>query len=370
MADTISVDIRVILLVVMAAGAGSAGGQIPRPAVPPRASQLTMPTGLDNFFYVIAINFDAPAVCQKINPSADGDGGGMSPRGYQIETLRTECYRGLANHLRDARLCDEVIPVRTDILDGSKFDKAGCLAALNGDRAIAVPDLNPTDPFVHLMNAVGFDDRRVAEYLYDANPANSRTHDAYKELRGDHTFLERVQAAQSYSEPRAEARIRIANAAEFLYEMIAVDSGDPSLCVKVSPNATLIGPGRKTALLRSRCVVAIAYNTRNAALCEELPLAGAFPYVNNQYDSVEACRSLVAIYSRPDFNSGGVHDGPSFFPHAADFEEALRQIGYPDPTARSRQATPDDYWEVLSRLSREGSVDERDDVLRRVMRLQ
>jgi len=45
--------------------------------------------------------------------------------------------------------------------------------------------------------------------------------------------------------------------------MVAVAVPDASLCAKVSPNATFLTYGRATALLRSRCFVSIAYNTRD-----------------------------------------------------------------------------------------------------------
>jgi hypothetical protein len=109
-----------------------------------------------------------------------------------------------------------------------------------------------------------------------------------------------------------------------------------------------------------------------ATLREQLPRAGAFPHVINGYDSLESCRSTVAIYSRPDFNSGGLHVGPSPFPRAADFETALRQIGYSREYVRTRvaQPTPDDYWTFLLNLTLNGSPQDRHEFLRRVMSLQ
>jgi hypothetical protein len=70
-----------------------------------------------------------------------------------------------------------------------------------------------------------------------------------------------------------EARIRAANAPEFLYEMVAVDIRE---------------------------------------------------------------REAVAVHSRPDFKSE-LHAGPSAFPHAADFVTALQQIGYSTEYARARR---------------------------------
>jgi len=123
------------------------------------------------------------------------------------------------------------------------------------------------------------------------------------------------------------------------YQMVAVAVPDASLCAKVSPNATFLTYGRATALLRSRCFVSIAYNTRDAALCDRLPRAGSFPHVIDHYDSVEGCAKNVAIYRRPGFDSGGLTYGFMPFAHASDFADALRDIGYASE-AVSRAATP------------------------------
>src|SRR4051812_31537368 len=92
---------------------------------------LEPPSDLDDFFFVVAINFKAPAVCERITPSADGGGSSIAAPGHQIRSLRSSCYRELAPLLHDASLCDKVVPVRTALLDGSRLDKAECLSRLN-----------------------------------------------------------------------------------------------------------------------------------------------------------------------------------------------------------------------------------------------
>jgi hypothetical protein len=347
-------------------------GQTGRPPTPPRVAPVTLqfPTDLDNFYYVVAMNFKVPVLCQRINPLADGGGGGWSPEGYQIRTMRSSCYSNLSAILHDPSLCNQVVAVRTQALDGSKENKADCLARKE-PWDVAVPDVHNMEPFIRQLRALGYGDREVEEAEYDENQVNTKTYAAYEQLRGDSVFLQRLRAAQSYSEPRARARVRAANALEFLYEMVAVDIREPSLCARISPNATFADSGGKTALLYSRCYLYLAHNTRDAALCEPLPRAGTFPYINDIYDSFERCREAVAVYSRPDFKSD-LHSGPSPFPHAADFERALQQIGYSSEYARTLVAmpSPDAYWEFVSRLSLRGPPRDRSEFVRRVMGLR
>lgn len=326
-----------------------------------------MPTDLENFLYLIAVDFEAPQVCGRIRRSAEGGGGGLfSERGFQISSLRSDCYRNLAWNLHDPRLCDQATAVRTAWLDGSKMDKAYCLNGVYGKGwgEYAVP--NAMGPFVRYMRLLGYDDARVAADRWEENPYLTETHATYERLRTDGTFIEWLRTAPDFFEPPSADTLRPARAAEFLYQMVAIDAGDAILCAKISPNATL-----RTALLRSRCFVSIAYNTKNDALCAELPRIGTFPHVNGQGDSREACEHTVAADKRPGFDRGLLRDGPSAFPRPSDFQDALQQIGYPqDARWRVPAPTPEDYWRFLLRMRHERSGDDRRELLRNVMALK
>ena len=115
--------------------------------------------------------------------------------------------------------------------------------------------------------------------------------------------------------------------------------------------------------------VSIAYNSKNDALCAQLPRIRTFPHVNDH--SREACEYTVASYRRPGFDRGGLRDGPSAFPRPSDFQDALQQIGYPqDARSRVPAPTPEDYWQFLSKMSFQGSEDDRRELLRKVMALR
>ena len=285
--------------------------------------------------------------------------------------MRSSCYRSLAWDLHDPGLCDQVIPVKTAAYDGSKMDKAHCLEGVSGDGSHTVAAPGFMEPFVRYMRLLGYDDARVAADRYDENPLLTETQAAYERLRADGTFIERLRTAPDFFEPPSAGTLRPARAAEFLYQMVAIDAEDASLCAKVSPNATFTDPWHRTALMRSRCFVSVAYNTKNDALCAELPRKGTFPHVSDQYDSREACEYTVAVYKRPGFDRGLLRDGPSAFPRASDFQDALEQIGYPqDARIRVPAPTPEDYWYFLSKMSIQGSEDDRRELLRKVMALR
>jgi hypothetical protein len=348
---------------------------VTRPIVSPRlpSVRLRASTDLEDFLYLIAENFKAPQVCDRISPSAEGGGGGgWSERGFQISSMRSDCYRNLAWELHDPQLCDQAIAVRTATLDGSRMDKAYCLNGVNGKGWGEVESPHAMQPFVRYMRLLGYDDARVAAGRYDESPENSETYAAYERLRTDQTFIERLRTGPDFFEPPSADKLRPARAVEFLYQMVAIDTADASLCAKVSPNATFTDLGHHKALLRSRCFAAIAYNTKSDMLCAQLPRIGTFPHINQYgYDSLEGCEKMVAIYRRPNFNSGGIRYGPSAFPRPSDFQDALRQIGYPqDARSRVPAPTPDDYWQFLLRMKYQGSDDDRRELLRKVMALR
>lgn len=335
----------------------------------PFAAELDVPTDRDNFFHVVAVNFNAPELCGRINPRADGGGGALAPAGYQITSLQSSCYRILADAMKDPSLCDRVVAVKTSTFDGSKMDKADCLAG-RGSGAIVTPDPNAMEPFVALMRTVGYGDREVLESEYQENPENSSTFDAYSRLRDDPEFLQRLQSAPSYEEPRSDSDTRTAHPVEFLYQMVAVERGDAAFCAKVSPNATFVYSDKR-ALLRSACYLHLAFNTRQAALCDPLPRAGSSPLINEKYDSYEHCREIVAVYSRPTFKSD-THYAPSPFSQAGDFPVALQAVGYPIDYTSTLVPNPpsSSYWEFVSRLRFEGTEADRAEFVRRVIALQ
>jgi hypothetical protein len=332
--------------------------------------ELDVPSDRDNFFHVVAVNLNAPELCGRINPRADGGGGALALAGYQVTSLQSSCYRILADAMHAPSLCDRVVPVRTLTLDGSKMDKADCLSGRESGT-IVTPDPNAMGPFVALMQSVGYGDREVLESEYQENPENSSTFAEYSRLRDDPAFLLRLQSAPSYQEPRSNSDTRSAHPIEFLYQMVAVERGDAALCAKVSPNATFADSSEKPALLQSTCYLHLAFNTRQEGLCDPLPRAGSSPLINENYDSYERCRDTVAVYNRPTFQSA-THYGPHPFPHAADFPAALEAAGYPATYTSTLVPKPasSSYWDFVSRLRFQETDADRAEFVQRVVALR
>jgi hypothetical protein len=292
------------------------------------ATFLRLPSDRDEFFHIVAVNFQQPALCDRIDARADAsEGGWESP--YRIRRLRSVC--------------------RDDVKDAT----------------ITTPH-SPMPRFAALMRAVGYSDADVVQAAWDENPYLTPTYDRYKELLANEVFRSRVRAARSYDEPRDPGRLRPARPVEFLYQMVAIDRPEADLCSKVSPNAT-VREGVATALLQVRCHLHIAFNTRDLGLCEALPANGSFPYT--RYESREQCRETVAIYRRPDFNSG-LRDGPTLFPRAADLPASLSEIGYQEGEPVPLAPAAKEYWEFVVRLKYRGLPADKAEFVRRVEALK
>ena len=212
-------------LVATLLASGTVVGCSPREIVraPISATFLRMPRDRDEFFNIVAVNFQEPALCDRIATRADGSTGGWdSP--YRIRRLRSVC--------------------RDDVKE----------------KTITTPQGMPG--FAAHVRAVGYSDADVVQAAWDENPELTPTYDRYKELLANEVFRSRVRAARSYDEPRDPGRLRPARPVEFLYQMVAIDRPEADLCSKVSPNAT-VREGGATALLQVRCHQHIAFNTRD-----------------------------------------------------------------------------------------------------------
>jgi len=339
-------------------------GPISRPSQRARlpVSDLQMPTDLDNFFDIIANAFKAPDLCERIHPLANGGGGGFNPRGLEVERLQSSCYYNVAIELHDPSLCEHVKPVRIEGMDGSRFDAAYCRDHLFAPTSV-IPDPHRMGPFVHFMQQLGFGDGEVGDYIYEQSPYEHPVYSAYKELRGDRDFLARVQRGPNYNEAEAPAAIRYANPVEYLYEMLALDSNDPSLCGRISPNAAV----GKAGLLRPECYLKIAQNQRNPALCEQVHAFEKTPGAGRHY-SPEYCYKSIEGLKQPD--SAGFHDEPIFFPRPRFFKEALHQLGDDRDADALAGPSPDDYWEFLQGLAYSHDSNLRAEFLRRVRALK
>jgi TonB family protein len=145
-------------------------GAVPKPVLPGLLPlvELRPPTELENFFYVVGVNFHAPAVCERIGALVMGSSGGFSGQGFQVQDLRSECYEEMSRRVHDPKLCEHVTPLRISGLDGSGLDKENCLKQLYGLQTI----VSPFDyaVFARFVQELGYDDAGIARSPYKLDP--------------------------------------------------------------------------------------------------------------------------------------------------------------------------------------------------------
>jgi hypothetical protein len=289
------------------------------------AAVFHAPSDRDTFLFQVALNFKVPELCDRIDARADSQ---------QIGAVRSK--------------------------------RSVCHAILKGERH-SVSEEVPWDMamFAEQVRALGYSDADMRQSAH-----GDPYYGAYQQLLDSGTFRARVRGGPSYAEPRDRDRPRQANVLEFLYQKVAIDKREPALCAKISPNATFTDHGDVTVLLHSRCYLNLAFNLRDAALCQPLPAAGSFPLINEGYDSRDKCLETVKIYARPSFKSTGTY-GPYPFVRADDLLVGLREIGYAASELPSIPgAEPEEYWEFVSRLKFGGPVTERAEFVRRTMAMK
>jgi hypothetical protein len=296
---------------------------------------LHPPSDRDQFFFLVAVDFKQPDLCDRIDGRADAStGGGWETGDFHLRRLRSECSSRV-----------------------SRRDWAPS----------EVPRSMPA--FATQMRALGYTDADLAEWVYNQHHYSTLVDDLYRDLLAADEFRSRLRAAASYAEPRDPARLRSATLLEIVYQMVAVDAPEAVLCSRISPNATVKDAVGAPKSLQSRCHAHIAFTTRDSGLCESLPADRSFPYVDSGYDSREDCQRIVAIYRQRDAKEIRPY-APTRLSRAADLRHVLHDIGYPvEKLPHVPAPTDDDYWEFVSDLSFRGDPNARAEFLRRVAAL-
>jgi hypothetical protein len=291
---------------------------------------LHRPSDRDQFFFLVAVDFEQPALCSRIDGRADASRGGGWGGEFEIRRLRSVCHSHLAL------------------------------------RSQETPLWMPA--FAAQVRDLGYTDADLAEWVYNTHHNSTLADDLYRDLLADDEFRSRLRAAASHAEPRDAARLRSATLLEIVYQMVAIDAREGALCSRISPNATYNNFGPR--LLQSRCYVHMVFDTRDSGLCELLPAARSFPRADIGYDSREGCQTIVPMHRQRSVSDGDAN-GPTRLSRAADLQQVLRDIEYPvDRLPQVPRPTDDDYREFVSALNFRGPADARAEFLRRVAALK
>jgi hypothetical protein len=316
----------------------------------------------DDFLYVAAWTLKESALCGKIDARAIGRPDQRDST--DLTYMQSDCYRNVAAMLRAPQLCHNVKSAGVDRLIGSPVAKFKCRKQnYTQGTAMQGSDFN----FVRAMQFFGFTDEYLTQIHYEGRP------DIYllpilNELQADSTFLSRLQASPSYAEPSAPEHQRDAHPLEFLDEMAAVQWDLPALCQKISSNSRERTISPYTPPLRGVCYANIAFNRRDNALCRELPHAKNFQQTN-QSAFLEGCMKNVAVLRNPNSNVQWVHYGPGVFPTWPQFQQAIKELGYPPTTSwlHLPQPTSQEYENYLWELAVPEHQLAREDFVRRVL---
>lgn len=350
------------------------------------------------FYHDVAVDMDAPELCEKIFSGAGGTAG-FAPKGYQISLRRSECFTDVAFNTKNPNLCNEVVSVSTLFLDGSKVSKWHCLQNIsNPQRAgrIASNGLLST-PLSRILNEMGIDPYAVTKPYsltqWQASYVSHPTYRSYQQAIKDSEFSTRVNRLPAFGAEPASNGLWAPNRYELFYQMAAIDLNMPSWCGKISPSAYMETKEVRESstyhpvfYLRSRCLAAIAVNTGDASLCRDVRAIDASQVAQEakqrlvmlERDSVspEECvrqtEQMVEMRRNNSWDGGHQaaipHDSPD------DLVAVLRELGYP-----AAGESPDDFIGMpevqfssnvyYATLTREKNHDRNREFVERVKRL-
>lgn len=314
------------------------------------------PNAHEFFYYTVGVDMDAPELCKKISPGAY-TAAGANPKGYQISYLKSQCFKDIAINTRNPKLCDEVIPLSTLFVDGSKISKEQCLEEVknsSGAGARVAGEGSAAD-LGRILGEMGYERQTIAAdfsrqrwEMYWQHP----TYKSYEQAIKDQYFLTRLNQLPDFGSEPTTAPPRRANRYEMFYQMVAVDLSKPPLCEKIAPMAYVVkeqyARGFQAFALRSRCLMTVAVNAEDTTLCDSVQALDASRVEKARFldghniSKIECVRQIEwNTKSKRGGLWGGGHSGP--IPHDSPEELAavLHEIGYD-----SAGNNPEDFSEI------------------------
>jgi hypothetical protein len=195
-------------------------------------------------------------------------------------------------------------------------------------------------------------------------------HGSLEKLQKDPSFMQLVNSLPDYSDAYSLQNLHLGTSAEYLFQVMAVNENNPSLCKKIAPSAIHRWENGKSNPLASLCYSEIAFNRRDDSFCGKLPHLGSSP-LSFDFISYEGCMKNIEVLRRPDSNLGWATNGPVLFPKRQQFKEALDQIGYKDSAIAAQMPKPtnEDYWNFFFYLAQDNGSD-HDEFVASVMKLR
>lgn len=240
------------------------------------------PNTYERFYATVAVDMDAPELCGKIFSGAVTFNA-WAPERYQALPLQVECLSKAAFNANDLGSCGEIVSINAwwNEYDASKKHCVKELLDAQQGRFSGHLSLAP-DVVGAIFEEMGFEPQVVAQETFRRwrasrqeweHPPEEASHNAYRDALNDADYLSRVDRLPTLADEAPSQPLRPANRHEILYSMIGVDRDEPAWCEKISPIAYRIvrrPPIKRIFLSKSDCLMAIAINTGNAALCQHV----------------------------------------------------------------------------------------------------
>jgi hypothetical protein len=331
---------RIFLLLALTAFAIAALVYSPMPDY----ARMRPPNPHETFFQYVAFEFDAPALCEKLSPSAVIPGGIFIAPSY----ARSACYAKIARRYNQPALCWRAHRLGAIALIEEQVSPVACWWQVirdAPDRRISTYMPSPTD-LNSVFAAMGYH----ADELYRENitPPLLNPKDTYRQLAKAPDLIARIARLTTTSTAITPAQRAM------LFDLAAHASGDPSWCTKIpadqlDPGAVRNAHGPSLFAL-DRCVLEVATNTRRPDFCRLIPeRAGDFPAPMSRRS---VCQQQA---SRPrDKYYYGANPPDSY-------DEATRiitMLGYPMPDVHDLPATEiaSAYYYFIWQMARDNSA--------------
>ena len=268
----------------------------------------------DEFYRYVAQQLAEPSICEKIPWSVKSPGGFFLEPSYD----RSDCYDFIAGRTRNLWLCRKVKRLGSVRLFTRQASAVSCLFdvwhGMNAGTGVSPETL------VNFFSKLGYQPDKIQDEGITPPVVNLR--DIYRQLTARPDVVTRIEKAigpaSALSPP---AGIDTTDAA-YLADMAALVTKDPRWCRRIPEDLPLAS---QSAGFRTWCVFTVASNTKNLALCREIPIPA------NQRDP------RMSLQATCLFQASSPHPSGKYGPEVPDEDRItslVTMLGYEIPTAK------------------------------------
>ena len=233
----------------------------------PDFSKLRAPNPHETFYQYVAFEMDAPALCEKISPSAFIPGGIFIAQSY----ARSDCYAKIALRYDRPSLCWKAKRLGVPAILSEQTSPLSCFVdVMRRAPDVGVSTYMPArEDLVSILAEMGY--RPEELYRERITPPLLNIPDAYRRLAEYPDLLQRIARVTA-----APGSSLMPDERMHLFELSAHVSNDIAWCVRIPANRLDPGTERKSKgpslYQRDRCILEVASNARRPDMCELIPV--------------------------------------------------------------------------------------------------